>query len=113
MKSSSKAFISIEKFTNTKIPQFLKKVLISHGFQTEFSLLNITSETIKKIENDLSASKNRDILKKTKYEKLSENIPFKFDLADECSLLSIPKLIQRANNEKKTRVSRKKEKKHC
>lgn len=85
-------FGKIEKFTQTKIPVFLKKILKSTGFNSEFALINISEQSIKLIEELLGG--NRNLLEKTKYE---NRVPFKFDIGDRSAILNIPKLIKEAN----------------
>lgn len=89
-------FGKIEKFSEAKFPNILRKILNRSGFNTEFSLVNIDTESIKDIEHFVE--NNRDILKKTKYE---NRHPFSFDIGDKSSILRLPKIIKNANKLKK------------
>lgn len=88
-------FGKLEKLTNTKIPGLLKKNLRLAGFDNQFSLFNINSDSIDLIEKFVQD--NPEIINNTKYR---NRVPFKFDLGDRVSVLSFPKLIKQLNKDK-------------
>lgn len=87
--SSQRIWRKIEKRAGFAFPVLLKKILISVGFDSEFSLLSIKEDTIKTIEEEII--KNKIVLKDTKYENRTDN--FKFDLGDRISILSLPEYL--------------------
>lgn len=69
--SSQRIWRKIEKRAGFAFPVLLKKILISVGFDSEFSLLSIKEDTIKTIEEEII--KNKIVLKDTKYENRTDN----------------------------------------
>lgn len=82
-------FSQLEKFTGSKYPAFLKKILINSGFDCESSLLLLNEEVIKNLESEVNLKK--ELLKNTVYD--SKDGDFKFLIGHRQLLLNIPPTI--------------------
>lgn len=88
---SHRLWKKVQVSSGAKFPIVLQNLLISIGYDTEFSLLTINEESIKSIEQEIN--KNKSVLKDTKYENKSGD--FSFDLGDKISILSLPKYCKK------------------
>lgn len=87
---TTRVWNKIEKISVYKFPKFLKNILISEGFDSEFALINTSEDDIKKIEERVQQKPHS--LKHSKYE--NNSTPFQFDLGDKVAILSIPKYLK-------------------
>lgn len=90
MNATSSIFQRLEKFVNSKYPNFHKDILIKCGFDCESALLLLNEVKIKQIEAQVNI--NKELIKGTIYEKSSKN--FEFRLGHKDLILSVPSTIK-------------------
>lgn len=81
------------------LPEFIQKILLETGFDTEISLEELEEENVKFIEDFVK--ENRYLLAGTIYEKKNTN-EFKFLIGHRALLLALPRKIKEANSKKET-----------
>lgn len=102
--STSALFKHIEKVIAEKIPGGLDKIIEKSGFDTRISIENLTIEDIQSIEKYVD--ENKDILIGKSYGD-QNNSSFKFKPGHKTLLLSLPKLLQEYNGNRKTKKKHK------
>lgn len=83
----------------SELPEFIQKILLETGFDTEISLEELEEENVKFIEDFVE--ENRHLLAGTIYEKKNAN-EFKFLIGHRALLLALPRKIKEANSKKET-----------